>query len=565
MRSRKRTLGNSSLTQFDAIVIGSGAGGAPVAEMLCRLGQKVLVIEAGPNYFGNLDDPDFSKVETSFSNDVIKLKRRWQIEQDPLSEPRSYRPDESKARTFVGEVNNLPKTVGGGTVHADMKTPRFHVQDFRMRSLMGDLPGASFADWPIQYDELEKFYLYMERVLGVQGVAAATPYDAPRSAPYPMVPGVPMYVGELATAAAAKLGYHGFAYPCAITSQVYDGRPACNDCGYCSGFGCPIGAKGSSAVTALRKALLTGNCLLLSETRVTRLIANGGEITGLEALGPDGEKLEFRADRYVLAASPIEDARLLFLSDLGGPGLGNSSGFVGRNLMFHFQTYAIGIFKQRLHSHRGKAVSHGIIDFRGTAGDPNHPMGGVMEVGGEGDPIDEGSNYASTIGLTGGLLKRFMKESPLRDRLLSLLMQGEDAPQLTNRIDLDPDVRDADGLPVARITYKNHAYELSARKFYSPKMLDILGSAGASYGFIAPADSIAESRHVMGTLRFGTDPKSSVCDANGKFHDLGNLYASDGALFPTSSGLNPTLTLMAVASRVGAAMVFPDSPERGLP
>jgi choline dehydrogenase-like flavoprotein len=176
-----KPLGNTALSNFDAIVVGSGAGGAPVAEMLCRLGQKVLILEAGPNYFENLDAPDFSRVTTQFSNDTVKLTRRWLIQPDPLSDPRTFRPDASKARTFVGEVQGIPKTVGGGTVHADMKTPRFHIQDFRMRSLMGDIPGASFADWPLQYDELEKFYGYMERVLGVQGIENMSPWDPPRA------------------------------------------------------------------------------------------------------------------------------------------------------------------------------------------------------------------------------------------------------------------------------------------------------------------------------------------------------------------------------------------------
>ena len=143
-------------------------------------------------------------------------------------------------------------------------------------------------------------------------------------------------------------------------------------------------------------------------------------------------------------------------------------------------------------------------------------------------------------------------------------MQAEDAPQPTNRVDLDPAVRDLDGLPVARITYENHAFELAARDFYAPKLLDILGAAGARCAFIAPHDAIPQSAHVMGTLRFGSDPATSVCDADGQFHDIGNLYAADGSLFPTSSGFNPTLTIMALAMRVAGGMVSPGSPERAI-
>jgi len=157
-----------------------------------------------------------------------------------------------------------------------------------------------------------------------------------------------------------------------------------------------------------------------------------------------------------------------------------------------------------------------------------------------------------------------MRQSPLRDHLMGLTMQAEDAPQLSNRVDLDPQVRDVFGLPVARVTYANHAFELSAQEFYKPKLLELVEAAGARFGFIAPPDSPPASRHIMGTLRMGDDPRSSVCDAFGKFHDIDNLYCADGALFVTSSGFNPTLTIHALAMRVAGSIVSPGSPTRAL-
>src|SRR5207302_85487 len=147
---------------------------------------------------------------------------------------------------------------------------------------------------------------------------------------------------------------------------------------------------------------------------------------------------------------------------------------------------------------------------------------------------------------------------------LAMTLQAEDAPQTKNRVDLDPAVRDLDGLPVPRITYANHKFELASRDFYSPKMMDIMIAAGAKYTLVAPADDVPASAHVMGTLRFGSDAKTSVCDPTGKLHDLDNLYAADGSLFPTSSGFNPTLTIVALAARVGGEMLFPGSPEKAL-
>jgi len=559
-------VGNRALAQFDVLVIGSGAGGGAAANVLCANGLKVLVLEAGPNYFLGLDDGSQTP-STLFANDEIKLAARNFIAPDPIVEPRTWRTDESQTRTYVGDVQGLPKTVGGGAAHADLKMPRFLPTDFQLGTLLGDIPGASFADWPVGYAALEPFYAYAEKIIGVQGKAGAYPQEGPRSTDFPMPPGLAAYFSQRVAAGLTSLGYTPFPYPSAINSQPYDGRPACADCGFCSGFPCPSGAKGSPPVTTLRRALLGGNCLVLPGTRATRLVMNGNSVAGVEAIGPSGQTQMFTADRYVLAASPIEDARLLLLSDPGGPGVGNSSGLVGRNLTFHLQTEAIGVFEERLHGHRSRAVDTGFADFRGVPGDATRPLGGIVEISAGEGPVAEAAFYARVFGMLGfdgPRFKRLMRQSPGRDRAVVLVLQAEDAPQPTNRVDLDPDVRDLDGLPVARVTYANHKFELDARDFYSPKLLEILGASGARWAAIAPFDTIPGSAHIMGTLRFGNDPATSVCDAGGRFHDVGNLYAADGALFPTSSGFNPTMTIMALATRVAAVMVNASAPEAAL-
>jgi choline dehydrogenase-like flavoprotein len=558
-------VGNTSLSTFDVIVIGSGVGGSSVAEVLARFGQKVLVLEAGPNFFVGLDDPRPNMPTTRFSSDELKLDRRFLIDQDPIVEPRTFRTAESDGdRTYVGAVNAIPKTVGGAAVHADVKTPRFQPTDFQLGTLLGSVPNADFADWPVQYDALEPFYVHAERAIGVQGLAGADPFAGPRSGPYPMPPGVGMYAALKVAQAAKQLGYTAFPFPTAVTSQPYDGRPPCNDCGFCGDFGCPINAKGSPAVTLLRKALLTGNCQLRPETRAIKLLMSGSDVSGVVVIGPDGKQQTVVADRYVLAATAIEDARLLLLSDPGGPGIGNSSGLVGRHLMFHYGTTAIGVFGERLHGQRGRSVTHAISDFRGVPNDPNHPLGGIVEIGAGVGPILEAVTYIENTAPFGARLKALLRQSPFRDRVASLLLQGEDAPQATNRVDLDPAIVDLDGLPVARITYKNHSFETSARDFYSPKLLDLLQTAGAEFAFVAPVDAVPGASHLIGTLRFGNDVTTSVCDEYGKFHDVGNLYAGDSSLWPTSSGFNPILTIVTVATRVAGNMVFPGAPEKAL-
>jgi choline dehydrogenase-like flavoprotein len=568
-RRAAQPVGNLALSRFDVLVIGSGAGGAAVAHLLTAHGKKVLVLEAGANHFEGLDDAT-RPPSTRFSNDELKYLRYF-VTPDPLVDPRTWRQTEADGpRSFVGEVNSLAKTVGGGAVHADLKMPRFLPQDFHLGTALGDVTGASFADWPVDYAALEPFYTYVEKVMGVQGQAGVDPFEGQRSAPFPMPPGLPMYGTLLVNQGLASLGYHPFPFPAAVNSRPYDGRPPCVDCGYCSGFGCPSHAKGSPAVTTLRRALLSGNCQLLPQTKARRLIMSGDgtQVMGVAAIGPDGAEQVFTADQYVLAASPIEDARLLLLSDPQGAGVGNSSGLVGRNLMFHFETDAVGIFDERLHGHRGRAISHGFNDFRGVPGDASRPLAGIVEISGSEGPLAEARYYTQIMRelhqFDGARLKKLMRQSPLRDRIVVLSLLAEDAPQPTNRIDLDPEVRDLDGLPVPRVTYKNHAFELSARDFYAPKLLEILGAAGARYGALAPPDEIPTTAHIMGTLRFGADPKTSVCDATGRLHDVGNLSVADGALFPTSSGFNPTLTIVAVAMRVAGEMLFPGSPEKAL-
>jgi gluconate 2-dehydrogenase alpha chain len=570
-------LGNTSLADFDVIIIGSGAGGSVAARTLTVVGKKkVLILEAGPNYFMGLDDPAPGMPVPLFSNDELKLSTRPFINQDLFLEPRTYRSRDA-AQATVADVNTLPRTVGGAAVHADMKYPRFNSVDFHLASELQshgiDYPGTNFSDWPVSYDELEHFYTEAERLTGVQGLRGSDPFESRRTREFLMPPGVPMYVAEVVSEGARQQGYNPFPYPSAVNSRPYQGRPPCVDCGFCSGYGCPNNSKCSPAVTTLREALLTERCQLRFNCHVLRLLHDGGRhVTGVEYVDGDGNPQQASADQFIIAASAIESARLCLLSDLGGPGLGNSSDMVGRNLMFHFQTQAIGVFKQRFHGERGRSVTHGIADFRGVLPggeglDPTRKLGGIIEIGAQSEAISDAKNnlQALSIAQAAGValtLKKMLLNSPLRVHLAALTMQAEDAPQLTNRVDLDPAVRDVFLQPVPRVTYANNRFELDARTFYGPLMMDILKASGAQYGFVAPADSPSRSAHIMGTLRMGDDPSSSVCDRVGKFHDVDNLYCMDGGVFVTASGYNPTLTIITLALRAAGALLFPDSPER---
>ncbi len=560
-------LGDTSLATFDVVIVGSGPGGGTTMRVLADAGLKICMLEAGNNYFLGLDDPRPGFPVPLFSSDELQQTGRGLISQQVRVEPRTFRESEADGkRRYVGEVNNLPKTVGGGQVHADGKTPRFNDFDFRMRSELGEVAGADFADWPLEYDELEPFYVAAEHEVGVSGTTGANPFESRRSAPYPVPPGPDMYVAKLLGDGAKKLGYQPFPYPGVNLGRPYDGRPACNDCGLCSFYGCPTNAKGTPPVTSIRKALLTGNVQLRFNCTVTRIRTDsaGGRVVGVDYVDPGGQPASVSGDRYVLAAGGIESARLALLSDPSGAGVGNSSGRVGRCLMYHFQTLGVGIYRQSLHGERGRSVSSGIADFRGVPNDPSRPLGGVIEFGTNSEKISEAKNYVHSLFARGTFLKKMLRASPFGAHIAVLTMQGEDAPQLTNRVDLDPDVKDIHGLPAARITYAPHAFELSASSFYGPKLIDIHGAAGAQFAFVAPrydGSPTPTTRHVIGAMRMGTDPQTSVVDGLQKFHDLENLWCIDGSVMPTGSGYNPTLTIEALALRAAGAMVDPARPE----
>jgi gluconate 2-dehydrogenase alpha chain len=606
LRRRRRptddVLGNRALDRFDVCIIGSGAGGGTAAHVLTAAGRNVLVLEAGPNPFPGLDQAGELPLPLH-SNDELKYSVRSYIGADGFLEPRLFRPDpDATADTLSEDVNHLPKAVGGAFQHADCKVPRFNAVDFRLKAAMEEtiaanpglaVPGfgadagsANFADWPFSYDDLEPFYVEAERLYGVQGQGGANPYESRRSRDYPMPPGVPMYLSLLlaAGAAATELPQVGVLrphlYPAAINTRFYDDRPPCVDCGLCSGFGCPNNSKGSPAVTTLRRALLTQRCQLRFNAMAARLANDGSRVTGVEYVDAAGNRVTATADAYVLAASAIESARLCLMSPTPAGGvLGNASGQVGQNLMFHLQTNVNGFFPKRVHGQRGRAVTHGVSDCRGVlpggdairvlrddADQPVVAMGGICEFGGsQGQPITEdGLVYA--LSLPGGTRTRFgpalrsaLRDLPIGQHLAGLIMQAEDAPQRTNAVDVPASgYRDVYGLPVPRITYRNHAYENAARQYYLPVLKQVVANAGASEVFVTPCSVAAlgppSTRHVMGTLRMGSDPATSVVDARGRFHDVENLFAVDGSVFPTSSGYNPTLTIIAVALRIAHGM-----------
>jgi choline dehydrogenase-like flavoprotein len=219
--------------------------------------------------------------------------------------------------------------------------------------------------------------------------------------------------------------------------------------------------------------------------------------------------------------------------------------------MFHHIHNTIAVFPNRTHPYRGNTINHSMDDFNipPDTNDPNKVFGGgVVQIGGELHPIA----YAKNLPLIGASHKSWMRDSEFRDYIAPIAIIGEDPPVLTNRVDLDPKVRDVNGFPVARITFKSHPNDQMAAEHYRPEIEKIVWEAGAVS--VLWVDSVQPrvrpgANHRLGTLRMGTDPDRSVTNPYGKFHDVENLYCADGGLFVTSTGYNTTLTQQALAAR----------------
>jgi choline dehydrogenase-like flavoprotein len=552
-------------------IVGSGAGGSIAAMVLAEAGHDVTIFEKGANYVGALDK---KAPPSELSNDELKGVRDF-LRPDPDGDPRTYRWNAGEAEPrSVGPVQPMPQTVGGATVHWDAKTPRFWDIDFRKRSLLGPFPGADVEDWPFDYRELAPLYDEIERLIGVAGdvhglPASPTLAHAPRSGPLPMPAGPGQYASLVASEGCTALGLHPFLAPMAINSRPHDGRPACNNCGFCSGYGCPIHAR-VGALAPLKRALDAG-AELRDRSQVVRVDHVGRRATGVTWLDEKGQRHTEKADVVVLACLAIETARLALLSELPDP---NQA--VGRRTMFHWFTVATGIFyDRRMHVYKGRSTTHVVDDFA----DPDFPgarnaaraaglpyfRGGTVELGGSQDPIAEADTYRFLLTILAGdkpfgsSFKELMRASVLRDRMCGMQMLAEDLPYATNTVDLDPKVRDFRGLPVARITYSPGRHEITAQKFYLPLLAEILRKAGADVVTAVPqtasadtptaAADVVSGAHIMGGMRMGADPATSVTDGVGRFHHLDNLFVADGSVFPSSGAHNPTLTIMATALR----------------
>jgi choline dehydrogenase-like flavoprotein len=524
----------------DFVVVGSGAAGGVMARELSQAGFTVLVFEQGPR-LGPAD----------FEHDELKYFFLNGITVDPKISPQSFRKEVHAAAQVPLDVPPAlyARLVGGSSNHFTANFWRFHEIDFHERSVLGSIPGTGFADWPITYRELEPYYTKVEWEVGVSGLAYASPFDPPRTRPYPMPPLPVKSSGVLLERGARKLGLHPFPAPMAITSQPFRGRPACVNCGFCMGFGCEAQAKSSSLYTMIPEAEATGRCEVRVQSYVFNVAMDAkGRATGVHYFDADKREHFQKARAVILSANGAETARLLLNSKSSrfAQGLANSSGLVGKYLMFNQGADAHAVFEHELNEYKSVQVTRVLHDFYDA--DPKRGFYGGGGIDGRIQP-----QPALWAMAAGGDLPRWGADLKARIEAFprSMVAAGHTTslPLETNSVSIDPALKDAWGIPALRVTYKDHPDDLAFARFLQDRQVEIMQAAGAQKVWRGEVEENKWGVHLLGTARMGNDPAASVVDKYHRTHDVPNLFLCDGSSFVTSGRGQPTMTIQALAFR----------------
>jgi choline dehydrogenase-like flavoprotein len=525
----------------DVVIVGMGASGGTAAKVLCEAGLTVVGLDRGP----------WLRPHEHFSGDEIKFLNRTYLWSDPRVNPRTVRMDEDETAVPT-PFSMVPQMVGGGTVHWAGWLPRPRPSDFRMRTLHGDIEGASLADWPISYDDLEPYLSKVEWAFGCAGLDGADKYEPYRSTPYPCPPLPPTRAGKRFYDACKKLGINAMPIPQALVTQPYRGRTPSNWTSFWNGYGDPSGMRSSTLNTFVPEALATGNLEVRADCYVREVtVGPDGRARGVVYLDALGREIEQEATLVLLCLGAVESARLMLLSTsrLFPDGLANSSGQVGRNATFHEYLFAVGLFndEQPLYGFPGNYISGGSFQFYETDYDRGHIGGALIGASHVGQPVNW--NFPGRPGW-GSAAKDADRD--FYNHAMKIGHTLHDLPVASNRVDLDPEVKDAWGLPAARITHKSHPNDMRLATWQVDKNVEILEAAGAWKTipvYLERGRASGNTCHQHGTARMGTDPATTVLNEWCQAHDVDNLYVLDGASFPTATGVNPTLTIMANAWR----------------
>jgi choline dehydrogenase-like flavoprotein len=413
-----------------------------------------------------------------------------------------------------------------------------------MASTYGVPENSSLADWPISFEELAPFYQRAEWEVGVAGDAGAMTHLPAYEKPYPLPPMPVNAQGRTLRKGAATLGWDTFPLPLLINTVPRDGRAACIHCQHCVGFACPTDAKNGTQNTLIPRALATGRCEIVENAMATGVDKDrSGRVIGVTYRDTvSGRQTEARAEVVVLGAGAVETARLLLLS-----GIGNEHDQVGRHLQGHLYTGATGLFPEPIWDGIGPGPTTATCRW-------SHHNDGII---GGGMLADEFLvlpvvfwkwKTPPDLPRWGAAPKRWMRDN--YRRTMDLRGPVQDIPSPDARVQLDPEVRDAWGTPVARLSGTTHPETVRTAAFLHERAKEWLQASGAVriWGE-GPSLQLTGGQHQAGTCRMGDDPRTSVTDRHCRVHGHENLYIADGSVHVTNGGFNPVLTILALGFR----------------
>ena len=505
---------------YDVIIIGTGAGGGTLAHALADSGKQILLLERGDFLPREMDNWDPKPV---FVDGKYISADKWF--------DRDGKPFQPQVHYFVGGATKLY----GAALY------RLRPQDF------GELKHASGVSpsWPLSYDEFEPWYSKAEQLYHVHGNAGEDPTEGHRSAPYPW-PAVSHEdrIQQIADDL-AKGGYHPFHAPCGIMlDEASRPRSTCIRCSWCDGYPCLVHAKADADVVAVRPVMHRPNITLLTGAEVTKLEtdSSGRVVTGVVVSRDDGNEV-YHGEIVVVSAGAANSAKILLNSatDVHPNGLANGSDQVGRNYMFHNCKAIVALSKEKNDTVFQKTL--GINDFYLATKDYQWPMGNIQMIGKSNAEAMRGEQPEKTMFAPNWTL------SDVAEHAVDFWLTTEDLPVPENRVTTDQEGN-------VHLAYSSTNDE-EADHLYG-ELKKILNHTGMAQhhvlrkNFYMSMDvPVAGVAHQAGTCRFGADPATSVLDRNCKAHELDNLYVVDTSFFPSIGAVNPALTAMANALRVG--------------
>jgi choline dehydrogenase-like flavoprotein len=511
---------------YDVVIVGTGAGGGTLARHLAPSGKRVLLLERG--------------------GWLPREPQNW-LAQDVFVDNRYVSPDtwyDAKGTGFQPQVHYY---VGGATKLYGAALYRLRKEDFgELRHHDGISPA-----WPISYDELEPYYTQAEELYHVHGARGEDPTEPPASAPYPHPavshePRIQQLADDLAAA-----GYHPFHAPCGIMlDEANMPYSACVRCANCDGFPCLVHAKSDAEVLGVRPALEHPNVTLLTGAKAVRLETSpaGTAVTGV-VVERNGVTETYAGDVVVVACGAANSARLLLESatDKHPNGLANGSDQVGRNYMFHASQAVLALSREENPTVYQKTLGLNDFYFDGGPGNEEYPLGNIQMVGKSQSPMFRGEKPRETKLAPRWTLERIAKHA------IDFWLSTEDLPRPENRVTVDRE---------GKLTLSYTPTNDVPKQHLLAKLKSILGKLDMNadhlihrFAYMKNEIPVAGVAHQAGTCRFGSDPATSALDVDCKAHELDNLYVVDTSFFPSIGAVNPALTAMANALRVGDRIV----------